>query len=174
MWERSCKTRHLSVSENTVCYNEHYKNTDTTSLLLRPLLTSYKGYLLISVTTLCIMDLIFSNKYEIYISYCKIQAEIQRRERLNNSLQKVYLCLTSSIRRRAFEQIILSNMISSLEWRSYFCLIKKIAVYMYLLTLLCALKCKFLNTNDLFWIFSNILFREIFIYYLLSLSHLLS
>lgn len=95
--------------ENLTCYKDTFRDGNATCLHFYVLLSSPKGLLSLCAITLCIMDLIFSNKYKRCVYYCTVQGEMQRWERLNSSLKRVYLCLTSCIRGRAFKQGVPSN-----------------------------------------------------------------
>lgn len=121
----------LSFLENLTCYRDTLRNGNATCLHFYVLLSSPRGHLSLCAITLCIMDLIFSNKYKRYVYYCKVQGEMQRWERLNSSLNKVYLCLISCIRGRAFEQGIPSNN-DIIVREIIFCLISHISAFLYI------------------------------------------
>lgn len=98
-----------SLLENSMCYRDTLGRDDATCSHFYVLFSPPRGCLSLSAITLCVVDLIFPNKYKRDAYHCKIQGEMQKWQRLNISLQGVHFCLISCIRGRAFEQGIPSS-----------------------------------------------------------------
>ena len=122
-----------SCAEYTICCDDTRRNDEASCLYFLILLSSSEGSLSLSATTPCIMELIFSNKYERYLYNCQIHGGMQRWERMNSSLQRAYLCLTLRLEEELLNKESLLITILSLEWRAHFCLISNTSAFLHIL-----------------------------------------